>query len=292
VARRQLLRPFPQFGDILMRQTTLGESQYHAGVFKFEKRMSNGWGGRVNYTYSRLMDNQFGETNFFSNTAAEMQNVDLTQDDYGVDAEYSVGLLDVPHKLTFSPMVELPFGEGKRWANSGIANVLLGNWTISSIISIESGFPVAIYSQNNTSGINTRMQRGNPGVGEPETDGSRRDRITPPPGTDCTVGPCGTGDEWLRRGSFTAAAPFTLGTLPRTLSDVRTPHRNNWDFSAAKSVRLRGSMRGEIKFEVLNLTNTPKVRGPEARPDNSAFGQIRTLSGFMRLTQMTFRLSF
>jgi trimeric autotransporter adhesin len=292
IARRQLLRPFPQFGDILMRQTTLGRSQYHAGVFKFEKRMSNGWGGRINYTYSRLMDNQFGETNFFANTAAEMQNVDLTQDDYGVDAEYSIGLLDVPHKLTFSPMIELPFGEGKRWFNSGVGNLLLGNWTISSIISIESGFPIAIYTQNNTSGIFTRMQRGNPGVGDPETDGSRTDRITPPAGIDCTVAPCGTGDEWLRRGSFTAPAAFTLGTLPRTLSDVRTPHRNNWDFSAAKAVRLKGTMRGEVKFEVLNITNTPKVRGPEARPDNSAFGQIRTQSGFMRLTQMTFRLSF
>jgi hypothetical protein len=51
-------------------------------------------------------------------------------------------------------------------------------------------------------------------------------------------------------------------------------------------------MRGEIKFEVLNVTNTPKVRGPEARPDNGSFGQIRTQSGFMRLTQLMFRLAF
>ena len=71
IQRRELLRPFPQFNDILMRQATLGESQYHAAVFKLDKRMSNGWGGRINYTYSRLKDNQFGETNFFSNTAAE-----------------------------------------------------------------------------------------------------------------------------------------------------------------------------------------------------------------------------
>ena len=30
IQRRELLRPFPQFNDILMRQSTLGESQYHA----------------------------------------------------------------------------------------------------------------------------------------------------------------------------------------------------------------------------------------------------------------------
>ncbi len=115
IQRRELLRPFPQFNDILMRQSTLGESQYHAAVLKFEKRISNGWGGRVNYTYSRLKDNQFGESNFFSRNATEAQDV------YNLDAEYSIGLLDVPHKITMSPIIELPFGEGKRWATGGIA---------------------------------------------------------------------------------------------------------------------------------------------------------------------------
>ena len=57
-------------------------------------------------------------------------------------------------------------------------------------------------------------------------------------------------------------------------------------------MRLRGSMRGEIKLEVLNITNTPKVRGPESRIDNASFGQITVQSGFMRLTQLMFRLSF
>ena len=51
-------------------------------------------------------------------------------------------MLDVPHKVVLSPIVELPFGEGKRWLNSGIGNLILGGWTLSSIISFESGFPV------------------------------------------------------------------------------------------------------------------------------------------------------
>jgi hypothetical protein len=286
IPRRELLRPFPQFNDILMRQATLGESQYHAGVLKFEKRMSNGWGGRINYTYSRLMDNQFGETNFFSNTAAE------AQDAYNLGDEYAIGLLDVPHKIAITPMVELPFGEGKRWAQSGIGAAILGDWTISSIVTFESGFPLAIYTQNPNSGIFTRMVRANPGTGEAATDGSRSDRITPTPAAGCINEPCGTGVTWLNRAAFSTPAANTLGTLPRTLDDVRSPHRNNWDFVAAKDIRLKGSMRGEIKLEVLNITNTPKVRGPEARIDNANFGQVTVQSGFMRLTQLMFRLSF
>ena len=285
IQRRELLRPFPQFNNILMRQATFGKSQYNAAVLKFEKRISNGWGGRVNYTFSRLMDNQFGETNFFSRNTAQALNA------YDLDAEYSVGLLDVPHKITLSPIIELPFGEGKRWATGGIANRILGDWTVSSIISIESGFPIAIASSTNNTGLFTLVQRVNLTGSEPATSGSDFERIAPPPGASCVVSECGTG-QWLNSAAYSIPAPFTLGTSPRTDPDVRTPARNNWDFVAAKALRFGSRVRGEVRFEVLNLTNTVKVRGPIHTVGSSAFGQIRSQSGFMRLTQMMFRLSF
>jgi hypothetical protein len=293
IQRRELLRPFPQFNDILMRQSTLGKNQYHAAIVKFDKRLSNGWGARINYTWSRLMDNQFGETNFFAGSPGFVSAVPAeAQDAYNLDAEYSLGLLDVPHKLTVSPIFQLPFGEGRRWANSGIAARILGDWTISSIISLESGFPLTYSTNTNTTQIFTRVQRPNLVSGvDPNTDGSRFDRIAPPSGSACSASECGSGI-WLNSAAFTQPAQFTLGTMPRTTDDARTPHRNNWDFVAAKDVRLVGSMRGQIKIEVLNLTNTPKVRSPDTRVGRSTFGQIRTQGGFMRLTQVMFRLSF
>ncbi len=292
IQRRELLRPFPQFNDILMRQSTYGESQYHAAVFKLEKRISNGWGGRINYTYSRLKDNQFGESNFFSSASTEMQTVDITKENYGVDAEYAVGLLDVPHKISIAPIIELPFGEGKRWAQSGIGAMILGDWTLSAIVGIESGFPIQVRNQTNTSQLFSRVQYANPGTGNAETDGTRYERIAPPTGAGClATEECGKGI-WLNAAAFTAAPSATLGTLPRTLEDIRTPHRNNIDFVAAKQVRMGGTRRGEIRLEVLNLTNTVKVTGPVTTVGSATFGQIRTQSGFMRLTQLTFRFSF
>ena len=273
VQRRQLLRPFPQFGDILMRQTTAGRNQYHAGIVKLEKRLTRGWGGRINYTYSRLKDNQFGEANFFSSNSGEALNA------YDIDAEYSIGLLDVPHKLMVAPIFQLPFGEGRRWLTNGVGAVLLGDWTISSIVTFESGFPISLSTSTNTTQIFTRMQRANPGSGEPATSGSRTERIAPP-------------NAWLNAAAYTTPPQFTFGTLPRVIDDVRTPHRNNWDFVAAKDFRLGGTRRGQIKIEVMNLTNTVKVRGPVATVGSTTFGQIRTQSGFMRLTQLMFRVSF
>ena len=241
-------------------------------ILKLEKRVTNGWGGRINYTYSRLEDNQYGESNVFSLNSTEAAN------NYDLDAEYAIGLLDVPHKLVFSPIVELPFGEGKKWLQSGVGAAILGNWTLSSIISFESGFPFSPNANSNDlSGLGVRMQRANPGTGDADTDGSRDERIA---------------GNWFNSAAFVDPVGIVQGTLPRNLSDVRTPHRNNWDFVATKAIPIGGRARAEVRLEVLNITNTVKVFGPTQTIGSASFGQARSQSGFMRLTQLAFRVNF
>jgi hypothetical protein len=277
ISRAQSLRPYPQFGNILMRQNTGGKNQYHAAIFKLEKRMSRGWGGRINYTYSNLKDNQFGEGNSYSATNGNMQ------DAYNLDAEYVTGLLDVPHKLVFSPIVELPFGEGKRWAQSGVGAAILGDWTISSIIAFESGFPFSVAnSSNSLSAYGFQVQRPNLTGSDLATTGDREDRLYAPPASTNT---------WLDPNGFVHPG-FALGTAERTLTDVRTPHRNNWDFVASKDVRMGGGRRAQIRLEVLNITNTVKADAPTTTLGSAAFGRVSRQRGFMRLTQLMFRYSF
>ena len=189
-----------------------------------------------------------------------------------------MSLLDVPHRLVLSPIFELPFGVGKRWAQRGVAAAVLGDWTVSSIVAFESGFPTAV--SNNTNGLSSAfflVQRVNPAAGDPATDGSRDERIQ---------------NVWLASAGYSLPEVFTLGTLPRTDPSVRTPHRNNWDFVAAKSIRFGGTVHGQVRLEVLNVTNTVKVRGPISTLGSTTFGQIRAQSGFMRLAQVMFRVSF
>ena len=184
----------------------------------------------------------------------------------------------MPHKLVFSPIVELPWGEGKKWLQSGVGAAILGNWTVSSIIAIESGFPFSPNANSNDlSGLGVRMQRANPGTGDAYTDGSRDERIA---------------GNWLNSAAFVDPVGIVQGTLPRNLSDVRTPHRNNWDFVATKAIPFAGRARAEIRLEVLNVTNTVKVFGPTQTIGSASFGQARSQSGFMRLTQLAFRVNF
>src|SRR5207302_1844504 len=66
--------PFPQFQNINMLQVSEGVNRYNAGVVELTKRVTHGWGGRFSYTYSVLKDNQFGESNFYSNRNSSPMN--------------------------------------------------------------------------------------------------------------------------------------------------------------------------------------------------------------------------
>src|SRR5262249_8949373 len=130
--RAQLLRPYPQFGNISMRQVSEGVNRYNAGVIEIQKRVTHGFGGRFSYTYSRLMDNQIGESNFYTNNgvggpmntynylaslpacAAGMSRIDeYNAMCFDPLVDYGIGVLDTPHRLVIAPILELPFGRGK-----------------------------------------------------------------------------------------------------------------------------------------------------------------------------------
>ena len=169
VQRRQLLRPFPQYQNINARQVTEGKSRYNAAVVEVVKRLSNGWGGRFSYTYSVLKDNQFAEGNFFSggNTGTPFNLAFVAGSPLLRSRTSSTwyGLLDVPHRFVFAPMVELPFGDGKRWLNrTGLVDAILGGWTVSAIVSLESGFPINV-TQSDNSNTFSGQQRPNLVVG-------------------------------------------------------------------------------------------------------------------------------
>ena len=73
------------------------------------------------------------------------------------------------------------------------------------------------------------------------------------------------------------------------------PYTTGLEYSgnaASVGMPLGGERRGELRLEVINLTNTVKVIGPIHQAGAAGFGQIRTQSGFMRLMQVMYRVTF
>src|SRR5262249_13880526 len=243
----QLLRPFPQFLNVNMNQSTGARSQYHAAIFQLRKRATGIWGGDFSYTFSRLNDNQFGQSNYYSSSPGLLNNYEVVPGSpyYNPDAQYGRSLLDSPHKIVIRPIVNLPFGEGRKFlSGSHVANALLGGWMISPVVTIQSGFPIGI-SQNTTGTIFLYAGTARPNI-VPNVpflvDGDITDRIR-----------SNTADNlYLNPSAFSTSAPNTFGNAPRILPGVLSPRRNNVDLSVAKNVQTPGSTSLSLRLEVIN----------------------------------------
>jgi hypothetical protein len=289
LSRAQLLRPYPQFGNINARHVLEGKSRYNAAVVEWSKRQTHGWGGRVSYTYSVLKDNLVGEDNFYSPISPGLPlnnyNYIVGSPYYNPNADYTYSLLDVPHRVIIAPVVELPFGKGKRWGgNSSATEWILGGWTLSAAVNLQSGFPLNVQQTDNT-GTFAGVQRPNIVSGvDLATAGSFEDRLASADHPTTT---------WINTAAFTLAPAKTYGNAPRTITDVRTPPQYNVDGVFIKNFSL-GSKTAQIKIEMLNLFNRVQVRALSGRNNasNTNFGQTGVQAGFMRITQMMFRFSF
>ncbi|MCA1651098.1 MAG: hypothetical protein LC753_12725, partial [Acidobacteria bacterium] len=272
----QLLRPFPQFGDVnVFERTEGGKRQYHAVTLVLDKRLSrHWWGGRYSYTWSRLMDNQFGEDSAYQTRTAIPQNV------YDLDAEYSISNFDSPHRIVLAPIVRFP--------QPSRSPRLLGGWTASAIVELVSGSPLNAVMSAGASEANLGLfggrQRPN-GIGDPNASGSDAERVSSADHPDA---------RWFDAAAFQDPGAGRYGNAPRTNGDARYQFRKNVDLVLAKETRVAGHQTAQIRFEILNLTNTAKFNGSSAgnAVDLSPFGRITSQRGFMRIWQITFRYAF
>ena len=60
------------------------------------------------------------------------------------ELEWSVGRFDQTHSIKINTVFELPFGEGRRWLTTGIANQIIGGWRVAVIQAYSSGFPIGV----------------------------------------------------------------------------------------------------------------------------------------------------
>ncbi len=300
LSRARLLRPFPQYGQINARQVTEGLSRYHAAVFELTKRMSNGLGGRFSYTYSQLKDNQVGEGNFYVavSPALPVNNYnyipsmpacaagqEFTTACYDPLSEYGHSMLDVPHRVLLSPIVQLPFGAGKRWANGRAADLLIGGWTIAGTITLQSGFPINVQQAADSRLGGANANRPNLTGTDLATPGSFEDRLASADHASAT---------WLNPAAFSLAPTGTFGNAPRAITEVRGPGWYVVDAAFIKDIRFTSSKVAQFKLEALNIMNRPNVRTLQGANTfgNANFGQTTIQVGFSRIFQLMFRLNF
>ncbi len=236
IARQQLMRPYPQFGDITTTNND-GKSWYHAGQFSLQKRFSHGYTFGLSYTRARWMQ----ATEYLN--AADAKPTKMISD------------LDVTNRFSASAVVELPFGRGKRFlANANPAvEAVLGGWQLQAVYTFQTGFPIAFGTNGFYNG------------GDIALKASERTTLRWFNTAAFTS---------ILTDTSTNATPINhLRTLPLRFDDVRRDSINNVDLSVIKNVRIRG-VGIELRGEVINAFNEPYFPAPNSNPTSSSFGQV------------------
>lgn len=125
ISRADLLRPYPQFGNITYRDH-VGYSWYHSLQSRLDKRLAKGFTLQMSYTWSKAM-----EASSFLNAQDSMPYESLAD-------------IDRAHRITGSGIWELPFGKGRKFGTNmpKMLEFFAGGWQMSGAWQRQSGQPI------------------------------------------------------------------------------------------------------------------------------------------------------
>jgi len=256
-----------------------GTSNYHAFTFRSERRFRAGFSWVFPYTFSKWIDNSV----FAGGDDATYGDDDQIQDIYNLRNERSLSSNSIPHRVVVSPILELRFGKGKRWANRGGAtNAILGGWEISTLATFRSGAPFGLNVLNGPRDILADQSDGR----------TLRPDITGDPNAGVRRGEPADGIRgiyWFNPDAFRTPAQFMLGNVSRTVPGVLGPGFINFDSLLAKNFQLSGRWRAQLRWETFNFFNTPEFNLPNQVLGGGGFGLV-TGAGSRRFMQMGLKL--
>jgi hypothetical protein len=290
IQRGLLLVQFPEYSSA-NRPGYFGSSRYHALALRAEKRF--GAGGLVsgNYTFSKNMTNAETLTTWLEsgagNPAAGYQTNDLGH-------EWSLSSFDVRHRLVLGYVMDLPFGEGRKFGpGDGIVGKLISGWSLNGVTTLQSGFPLAFTATPNLIGYGYNLRPNVDPNCNLSASGSTLDRLKQWFNTSCFSVP---------NGGFVASDPasdprlrWKLGNEPRTNSVLRAQGVNNWNLALSKATPVQGRVNLTIRVEAFNLFNRTQFGPPNTTVTtaaNSTLGQVTTQANQPRLMQLAVRLTF
>ncbi len=266
----------------------LSNSLYHSLQAKVEHRFSHGFSLLSNFTWSKLIDDSSSDWGGFWSLDV------LGQDFYNRRSERSVSAGDVPVRFTLAPIVELPFGPGRRWLHDGPAAGVLGGWRVSAIYTASDGYPFGITdnSYGYCNAAHVLSDRPNL-IGNPLPQGFHQ-----------TIGRWFDSSAFDFSGTCPAAGLVNLsgpgdpkkafGNAPRFFSNIRVPGLNNLDFSLQKDFKLpwREQTRLTFRGDAFNVVNRPQFGAPVSDPTVSNFGSITYTAVGNRTVQLGLHLHF
>lgn len=253
----QLVRPFPQFNNVTWLNPSIGNSTYHGGFIRTEKRMSRGLAFLAHYTFSKFLDDvessqEFGATGSY-------------MDAYNRRLDKGRSGSDVPHRFIVTLLYEIPKLKSHR-----AVNAILGGWKVGVFETAESGPAFTVITTANT------------------TNAFPAGTLRPNLLRDASVGGR-TVSRWFDTSAFANPAPLTFGNSPR--SGLRGAPVVTTDATLEKSFSITERWKFDLRAEFYNLFNHAIFNVPGFTLGGADFGAVSSARS-PRTGQLSARLSF
>jgi hypothetical protein len=270
----QLLRPYPQFTNVLDFRPSAASSIYHAFRAQLEKRFSRGFQFLGSYTQGKMIDDSSNAVDF-----SGLGRSGRHQDVYNRRADRSLSVNDIAHRVVLSSVADLPFGKGKLIGSgwSRPINGIFGGWQVNGIVSFQSGRPLIIENSSNNANAFSDLQRPNVN-GDPNLAGGRstQDKLA----------------AWFNTAVFSQPAAFTFGNSPRVLPDTRSDGIRNLDASLFKNFGVYENVKLQFRCELFNVLNTPQFDLPGMLFGSAGFGVVSAQVNSPRQIQLALKVLF
>jgi len=275
------LQQYPQFGNgnygggngINLSGYGGGDSEYSSLQTKVQKRLTGHFTTLATFTWGKLMTDDGNPPLGFVGT-----HRGAAQDWRNLRYEHAIAPQDVKYQFTGQVSYDLPIGKGQRMNLNGVANALAGGWTVNAILYLSTGVPINSPSSGTSPSYFTQ----------------RADMVcNPASGAPHTV------DNWFNIDCFAQpGAPFTPGTAPAYLDQVRTRGARDLDLSIYKTYKFTETKALRFDISGYNMSNTPQYGYPsvnsvvDVQQQGLSFGKITKTVNTPRQFQFGARFTF
>ena len=221
------------------------------------KHFSHGLQFLASYTWSKSFDNA--------------SSFEESVDPLDPAKSRSLSLFDARQRFVFSGYWQIPKSSFVNWTRH-----VVNGWALSSILTLQSGFPIRITSNDDLELMNSFDYES---VGEPQMVAPFR-RLAPQKSGGYVFDPTAFADAPLGQ----------IGNAPRTL--CCGPAIANLDLGVHKTISLREGTDLEFRTELFNAFNHTQFFNPDGNiTDGALFGQVSRVRD-PRLIQLALRLTF
>src|SRR5229473_3487491 len=220
-----------------------GDSSYHALQIDLRRRLTRGLSLRGVYTFSKVLDD--GDS---VNQTTAGNAPGLVSNPFNLRADKGLATFDVRNAAVINALYALPFGQGQYFGGNlqGWSNKLISGWSVSGVLTAQSGFPFTPQLSYN-----------------PSNNGDTRNPVRPflnPNFSGSVV--LGNPNQWFNPAAF-LAPPANSGFYGNVGRDTYIgPGLATWDFSVLKDTAIRERLRLQFRAEIFNLLDRANFNTP------------------------------